>query len=483
MNNLVAKFGPEPPAETTRRSRERLRRFLTKYEPSYPTDDASLDDYFASFPGSEAELFAHLSKKYGPEPLPDGADPLTDIYDTVDLSKELPYATVPDEVGDRFRSMIERPMAIYWFGLVAHWEPPCPATLRYGYVSSTHFYVADSETAIRRCIPLRSLRAIYINTKRDLMETRQCSVLFQVASDTEHDLFLTFGGDVEAKQMLWIIAEIVAKQNWDGPGVRILGLKDFEDVDSQVTPLTTFQLKVSPLSHQKLADHPDHNTRGHVASAKIGQPLLSDKLWHTESRGPNVKGLTEFDNTSLSYLQLKKSKFGAGQPNYRMIRPTPERKWRPADDIQLDTDPRLPAKGSTASAMFEQTRAIRKYSRDGKFGSTLPPIERDKLNVNSEFISPARSLAKSDSSDSSDEGIPNFEMEDAIDSDQSDDELVSPAQDDLSNEDRHKLGTDVHVKRQEKFASRNFEAVNAVNTVTNRMISTPSDLTDLFDLL
>eukprot|EP00658_Telonema_sp_P-2_P050895 TRINITY_DN38922_c0_g1_i1.p1 TRINITY_DN38922_c0_g1~~TRINITY_DN38922_c0_g1_i1.p1 ORF type:complete len:390 (+),score=88.60 TRINITY_DN38922_c0_g1_i1:435-1604(+) len=96
FSDLVRKFGPEP-LVPTRRSRERLRRYLQKYLPNLPVDDDSVDVFLSTFP-SEAAMYEQLTHKYGPEPLPEGCELIGDIDEHLDLAKELSYADVPDDL-------------------------------------------------------------------------------------------------------------------------------------------------------------------------------------------------------------------------------------------------------------------------------------------------------------------------------------------------------------------------------------------------
>ena len=281
-------------------------------------------------------------------------------------------------------------MGIFWFGVVSHWEPPNPPLIRYAFISSKHIYVADSEDMVRRCVPLAEVRAIYINTKRDLTEDRQCSVLFQVTSTNEHDLFLTFTSDAEAKTMLWIAAEILAKQRVEG-SVSIVGTRNFDDVDSQCMPFEDFKLAVAPIPRRKNLDHPDLSPRGRL----VADAFAASELDHVDvnnddldgkgraSRGfgtdkalgvPVQAGLAgKFPRGD--FLKHRKDVFGNHTPNYRGVAPyrTQHAKEHPADAItQMQAYQSRGAAAGTANAASNPIlqRQFLKHSIDGKFGSS-----------------------------------------------------------------------------------------------------------------
>lgn len=108
-----------------------------------------------AYQGNEEEYILSLVERYGPEPAeqPNSHIPeASDIYECVDLTSNLRFATVPVEHIPLFPSLTTA--AIYWFGSVTHWEPPQPVQERFAFLTATHLYVADSDCLIHRCVKL-----------------------------------------------------------------------------------------------------------------------------------------------------------------------------------------------------------------------------------------------------------------------------------------------------------------------------------------
>ena len=246
---LVKKYGPEPSAPRSS-YRDRARRLLQCYNPERITD---VDAMLRAYQGNEEEYILSLVERYGPEPAeqPNSHIPeASDIYECVDLTSNLRFATVPVEHIPLFPSLTTA--AIYWFGSVTHWEPPQPVQERFAFLTATHLYVADSDCLIHRCVKLSVISCVFINSRRK-DPTSACFLLFKIFP-VEHDLFLSFADDFTAKRMLWILLEVTGHF---ALGVNIKacaveGLSD-EGIDAQCRPPEYFKLSVADIPRRDSA--------------------------------------------------------------------------------------------------------------------------------------------------------------------------------------------------------------------------------------
>lgn len=321
LEGLVKKYGPEP-IPCTAQSRDRLAAFFANHMEERMPDDR-LDEILSSFRGSEEELFASLSKRYGEtgpftpkggvsdltttnkkrrstaavassssedEEVEEQDDAAFDVYQDsgatptgdverlrlarrraqrsnrqnglarshkkedkletevlakMDMLTELPFADVPVPAQHLFPTFGRA--AIFLFERVLHWEPSMPPSLRFLYLSSSHIYIASSETMVHRCIPIRNLQGVFLTTKRS-DQSSQCSVLLKLQPN-EHDCFFSVETNFEAKRFVWVLLEVQHKYHQHATACRIVPVESLlvSGIDAQCKPQPGFEVHIEPV--------------------------------------------------------------------------------------------------------------------------------------------------------------------------------------------------------------------------------------------